>query len=95
MKYKAGSSHSLMLAFVAASICSAQKPDPYNYPIRIPQLEQRVTVDGDLSEWKRYAFNDGLWDIERLRQMPWYDPAINRERRQHPTRGAADRHQGR
>ena len=24
------------------------------------------------------AFSDGLWDIVRIRQAPWYDPAINR-----------------
>ena len=56
----------------------AQKPDLWNYPLRVPQLQQAVTVDGDLSEWKRHAFTDGLWDIERLRRTPWYDPAINR-----------------
>ena len=45
---------------------------------QIPKLERRVTVDGSLAEWKNYAFSDGLWDMDRLRQSPWYDPAINR-----------------
>ena len=45
---------------------------------QIPRLERPVTVDGSLAEWKNYAFSDGLWDMERLRQSPWYDPAINR-----------------
>lgn len=56
----------------------AQKPDLNHYPIRVPRLERPVTVDGDLKEWKQYAHTDGLWDITRLRQTPWYDPAINR-----------------
>lgn len=45
---------------------------------QIPRLERTVTVDGSLAEWKDYAFSDGLWDLERLRHSPWYDPAINR-----------------
>jgi hypothetical protein len=45
---------------------------------QIPRLERPVTVDGSLAEWKDYAFNDGLWDLDRLRHSPWYDPAINR-----------------
>jgi hypothetical protein len=45
---------------------------------QIPRLERPVTVDGSLAEWKDYAFSDGLWDLQRLRHSPWYDPAINR-----------------
>ena len=56
----------------------AQKPDPYHYPIRVPQLQRSPTIDGDLSDWKRHAFTDGLWDLARLAQTPWYDPKINR-----------------
>lgn len=44
----------------------------------VPRLERSPLVDGDLSEWRDYAFSDGLWDLERLRHSPWYDPAINR-----------------
>ncbi|MBL8177551.1 MAG: hypothetical protein JNK48_22940 [Bryobacterales bacterium] len=54
---------------------SAMGQDP---AVRVPRLDRPVRVDGDLSEWKRYAFTDGVWDIERLRRTPWYDPAINR-----------------
>ncbi|MFN0103490.1 MAG: sugar-binding protein [Bryobacteraceae bacterium] len=46
--------------------------------LRVPRLERAVTMDGDISEWKEYAFSDGVWDLERLRHSPWYDPAINR-----------------
>ena len=37
-----------------------------------------MTVDGDISEWREYAFSDGVWDLERLRHAPWYDPSRNR-----------------
>jgi hypothetical protein len=57
---------------------AAQKRDPYQYPIRVPRLVRPAVVDGDLSEWKAVAFSDGLWDLARLRESPWYDPAINR-----------------
>lgn len=57
---------------------TAQKPDPYRYPIRVPQLERPAVIDGDLSDWKHRAFHDGVWDIARLRETLWYDPNINR-----------------
>ncbi|HYI94365.1 MAG TPA: sugar-binding protein [Bryobacteraceae bacterium] len=68
----------LLLLLLVAPLLLAQKPDPYNYPIRVPQLDRAPVIDGDLSEWKHKAFNDGLWDIARLAQSPWYDPKINR-----------------
>lgn len=68
---------SLLVAFLIRE-AAAQKPDPYGYPIRVPRLERAVTVDGDLSEWKPFAFSDGLWDMARLRQTPWFDPERNR-----------------
>lgn len=68
----------LTLYLLICAMLSAQKPDLYQYPMRVPRLERQVTVDGDLAEWKRNAFSDGLWDITRMRQTPWYDPAINR-----------------
>jgi hypothetical protein len=58
----------LVLALWTAALASAQ----------IPLLQRPVTVDGDLAEWRDYAFSDGLWDLERLRHSPWYDPARNR-----------------
>ena len=45
---------------------------------QIPRLERPPRIDGDLSEWRDYAHSDGLWDLDRLRHSPWYDPAINR-----------------
>ena len=52
--------------------------NPDLYPIHVPKLAKPPRIDGDLSEWKWVAHSDGVWDITRLRQMPWYDPAINR-----------------
>ena len=68
----------LLFALAAALPALAQKPDPYRYPIRVPRLEHPPSIDGDLFDWKRNAFSDGLWDINRLAHSPWYDPKINR-----------------
>lgn len=46
--------------------------------IAVPRLEHAPVIDGDLSEWKRLGFSDGVWDLARLRQAPWYDARINR-----------------
>lgn len=47
-------------------------------PIEIPFLKQPPTIDGDLSEWKNFAFHDGVWDLERVIHTPWYEPSRNR-----------------
>jgi hypothetical protein len=52
--------------------------DPAAHVVRVPRLEKPPRIDGDLSEWKPVAFSDGLWDLVRLGQAPWFDPAINR-----------------
>lgn len=46
--------------------------------IRVPSLKKPPVIDSDLSEWKELAFTDGLWDIYRVRQSPWYEPDRNR-----------------
>lgn len=46
--------------------------------ICIPRLSSPPVIDGDLSEWKTRAFASGEWTMDRLRQMPWYDPERNR-----------------
>jgi hypothetical protein len=46
--------------------------------IAVPHIQNPVVIDGDLSEWKSEAFTDGLWDIYRLRQSPWYQASRNR-----------------
>jgi hypothetical protein len=49
-----------------------------DHQVHAPLLLRAPTIDGDLSEWKEVAFTDGIWDIERLRPTPWYDPRRNR-----------------
>ena len=61
----------LSLALFGASIANAQE-------MRVPMLVKAPVIDGNLDEWKRVAFHDGVWDIHRLSQSPWYDPARNR-----------------
>ena len=41
--------------------------------ILIPLLESPARIDGNLGEWKERAFTDGVWDIHRVAQSPWYD----------------------
>ncbi len=48
------------------------------YPIQVPRLEHPPRIDGDLSDWKELSFQDGIWDINRLKHTPWYDPSVNR-----------------
>jgi len=65
-------------------------------PIPVPRLEKPVVIDGDLSEWRDFAYTDGVWDIERLRQCPWFDPERNRltnhGERCHPTQDLMSRY---
>jgi hypothetical protein len=46
--------------------------------IHIPRLSTPPIIDADLGEWKEQAYTGGPWDIERLSQMPWYNPERNR-----------------
>jgi len=68
----------LVICLFGGVEAKGQKRDPYGYPLRVPRLERPAVVDGDLSEWKAFAFHDGLWDLARVRETRWYDPAINR-----------------
>jgi hypothetical protein len=54
-------------------------PTAANITLSIPKLARPPVIDGDLSEWRELAWNDGSWDIFRVRQSPWYDGGrINR-----------------
>ena len=46
--------------------------------MQIPFLENPPQIDGDLQEWQTLAFHDGLWDLHRVSQTPWYNPRRNR-----------------
>ena len=68
----------LLLAAAGLGTAAGQTWDASSFPIHVPRLEKPPRIDGDLSEWKYLAFTDGVWDILRVRQSPWYDPSINR-----------------
>lgn len=63
------------LSFSIGLTCWA---DGYSVPLPIPKLSEQPVIDGDVSEWKYYAFSDGVWDLFRVMHSSWYDPAINR-----------------
>jgi hypothetical protein len=41
--------------------------------LMIPFLDSPARIDGNLSEWKERAFHDGVWDVHRVAQSPWFD----------------------
>lgn len=62
----------LLLAGPAALAQDAPRPTEVA-KLLVPYLEEAPEIDGTLSEWKDFAFTDGVWDIYRLRHMFWYD----------------------
>ena len=67
-----------MTALLAQSPADPAHWDKSSARINVPFLEAAPKIDGDLSEWKYRAFTDGVWDIFRVANSPWYDPARNR-----------------
>lgn len=43
-----------------------------NSTIHAPLLTASPTIDGDLSEWRNLAYNDGVWDINRIKNSIFY-----------------------
>ncbi|MBM3787240.1 MAG: hypothetical protein FJW30_23020 [Acidobacteria bacterium] len=64
-----------LLPFLALAMFAQKRDTPY---LRIPRLAIAPVIDADLSEWRDRAHSDGLWDLARLRESPWYDSKINR-----------------
>jgi len=75
--------------FILAAACGASAAAPSAPPpdqptaahlsLAIPKLAEPPSIDGDLGEWREYAWNDGAWDLFRVRAAPWYDGGrINR-----------------
>ena len=56
----------------------------------VPNLEAEPVIDGDLDEWKDYAFNDGEWDINRIRHTFWYDEGRRNRLTDHGNEGHPD-----
>jgi len=65
---------SIVLLAMAFSSYSQDAPRPtQTVKLYVPYLEKKPVIDGALSEWKDFAFTDGVWDIYRLRHTFWYD----------------------
>lgn len=59
--------------------------------ILIPLLDSPAVIDGNLAEWKERAFTDGVWDVHRVAQAPWYDGGKRNRLTVHPgERGSAE-----
>ncbi len=62
------------LLCLAITVAAQDAPRPtQTVKLLVPYLESAPVIDGTLSEWKDYAFTDGVWDIYRLRHTFWYD----------------------
>ena len=44
----------------------------------LPFLSIEPVIDGSIDEWKYIAFNDGVWDLQRVKKASWYHPKRNR-----------------
>lgn len=66
------------ISLLLLSQCNPQKERADSYPLLIPRLEKPPSIDGNLADWKDFAFHDGVWDIYRIQHAPWYDSTVNR-----------------
>lgn len=44
----------------------------------IPLISIRPEIDGNLSDWSGTAFSSGTWNLDRVKQAPWYDGKRNK-----------------
>lgn len=68
----------LFFCFFITGCCGVKSDCDCCYVIEVPALEKTPVIDGNLADWKYFAFCDGDWDIYRIRQSLWYDSKINR-----------------
>lgn len=61
-----------MLPFAIYAILLAASVARADVNINAPLLETAPTIDGDLSEWKDRAHNDGVWDMRRISEAGFY-----------------------
>ena len=78
MRRSAGLAFVLVLVAPAAPDRKPGEWDKTSVSIRVPFLDTAPKIDGDLREWKYRAFTDGVWDIFRVANSPWYEPDRNR-----------------
>ena len=64
-----------LLCCFASTDVTAQNAQgmPAGPTLLVPLLETPAVIDGDLDDWRDYGFNDGIWDINRIRHQPWYE----------------------
>ncbi|MEL6675680.1 MAG: hypothetical protein AAFR61_25965 [Bacteroidota bacterium] len=67
-----------ILFFLLACGPVEAQPEVQAEAFLLPRLGSPPSIDGDLGDWKDQAFHDGVWDIFRLEQSPWYEPGRNR-----------------
>jgi hypothetical protein len=79
---------------IAASAPSASPSEAPSRPapasLTLPRLERPPVIDGDLSDWRELALHDGVWDVHRVRQSPWYDGGARNRLTRHGDEGPAD-----
>lgn len=57
------------------ALCAVLLAPPALYAdrnINVPFLQEAPNIDGDLTEWKDLAHNDGLWDMRRISKTSFY-----------------------
>jgi hypothetical protein len=78
------------ILFIALGFACLAATPPFPWLPKLPFLATSPTIDGSLEEWRGQAYCDGWWNMERLRQAPWYEPARNRLTAHRPEDRAAD-----
>ena len=76
--FRTAAVNTALIAAVMAAPAFPAGPSAADFTMHVPLLLEAPAIDGDLSEWKELSYTDGVWDIERLRYTPWFDPRINR-----------------
>ena len=44
----------------------------------IPHANVSLNIDGDLADWKNYAYSQGKWNLKRSSSEPWHSPKRSR-----------------
>ena len=81
----------LILGLGSWTLSAQDAPRPTEtVKLLVPFLEQKPVIDASLDEWRDYAFNDGVWDINRLRHTFWYDEGRRNRLTDHGSEGHPD-----
>jgi len=84
-------SFGLLIGMLSGSAYAQDAPRPTEtVKLLVPYLGVEPVIDGVLDEWKDYAFNDGVWDINRIRHTFWYDEGRRNRLTDHGNEGHPD-----